>query len=45
MEYVRFAMGKAEPVFLVGVECPLEDGDGEGAELLEGICWCYANRV
>ena len=22
-----------------------EDGEGEGAELLEGICWCYANRV
>ena len=23
MENARFAMGKAEPVFLVGVECPL----------------------
>ena len=23
MEYARSAMGKAEPVFLVGVECPL----------------------
>ena len=23
MEYARFAMGKAEPVFLVGVEWPL----------------------
>ena len=23
MEYMRFAMGKAEPVFLVGVECRL----------------------
>ena len=22
-----------------------EDGEGEGAELLEGICWCYANHV
>ena len=22
-----------------------EDGEGEGAELLEGICWCDANRV
>ena len=22
-----------------------EDGEREGAGLLEGICWCYANRV
>ena len=22
-----------------------EDGEREGARLLEGICWCYANRV
>ena len=22
-----------------------EDGEGEGAELLERICWCYANHV
>ena len=45
MEYARSALGKAEPVFLVGIECRLEDGEGEGAELLEGFCWCYANRV
>ena len=22
-----------------------EDGEREGAGLVEGICWCYANRV
>ena len=30
MEYVRFAMSKAEPVFLVGVECRLGGWRGRG---------------
>lgn len=39
MEYARFAMGKAEPVFLVGVECRLRGWRGrrywvDGRDLL-----------
>ena len=30
MEYARFAMGKAEPVFLVGVDCWLGGWRGRG---------------
>ena len=45
MEYARSAMVKQSLCSLSVLNVGWEDGEGEGAELLEGICWCYANHV